>query len=194
MVWIRKDIFFLTTIVLNYHLIPFSQAWCLRFGRSPRERLIQLMLFFCHFVLLQLYTHYVGNFDKATETLASWIKKSPTMAAVIEEIQVRYEIFNWVSKIMLDSFTFVFWFSSVICPENLRRFLNQSDSKLKPTATWSPAFSCALLFEFSLAHGVIFFAMAGCCDCFGYSFTTLKRKALWHINVHETIFIYYFVA
>ena len=48
------------------------------------------MLFFCHFVLLQLYTHYVGNFDKATETLASWIKKSPTMAAVIEEIQVRY--------------------------------------------------------------------------------------------------------
>ena len=66
------------------------------------------MLFFCHFVLLQLYTHYVGNFDKATETLASWIKKSPTMAAVIEEIQVRYEIFNWVSKIMRDSFTFVF--------------------------------------------------------------------------------------
>ena len=48
------------------------------------------MLFFCHFVLLQLYTHYVGNFDKAIETLASWIKKSPTMAAVIEEIQVRY--------------------------------------------------------------------------------------------------------
>ena len=90
LLWIRKDILFLTTIVLNYHLIPFSQAWCLRFGRSPRERLIQLILFFCHFVLLQLYTHYVGNFDKATETLASWIKKSPTMAAVIEEIQVRY--------------------------------------------------------------------------------------------------------
>ena len=106
---------------------------------------------------------------------------------------LRNEIFNWVSKIMRDFFTFVL-FSSVICPENLRRFLNQSDSKLKPTTTWSPAFSCALLFEFSLAHGVIFFAMVGCCDCFGYSFTTLNRKALWHINVHETIFIYYFVA
>ena len=94
---------------------------------------------------------------------------------------------------MRDFFTFVL-FSSVICPENLRRFLNQSDSKLKPTTTWSPAFSCALLFEFSLAHGVIFFAMVGCCDCFGYSFTTLNRKALGHINVHETIFIYNFVA
>ena len=107
---------------------------------------------------------------------------------------LRNEIFNWVSKIMLDFFTFVFWFSSVICPENLRRFLNQSDSKLKPITTWSPAFSRALLFEFSLALGVIFFAMIGCCDCFGHSFTTFNRKALGHINVHETIFMYYFVA
>ena len=35
-----------------------------------------------------MYTLYVGNFDKATETLSTWTKKSPAMAAVIEEIQV----------------------------------------------------------------------------------------------------------
>ena len=37
---------------------------------------------------MQMYTHYVGNFDKATETLSLWTKKSPTMAALIDEIQV----------------------------------------------------------------------------------------------------------
>ena len=35
-----------------------------------------------------MYTLYVGNFDKATETLSTWMKKSPAMTAVIEEIQV----------------------------------------------------------------------------------------------------------
>ena len=33
---------------------------------------------------------------------------------------------------------------TVIGLENLRLFLNQSDAKLKPIATWSPAFSRAL--------------------------------------------------
>lgn len=37
-----------------------------------------------------MYAHYVGNFDKATETLSLWTKKLPTMAALIDEIQVRY--------------------------------------------------------------------------------------------------------
>ena len=32
---------------------------------------------------------------------------------------------------------------SVIGPESSRHFLNQSDTKLKPTATWSPTFSRA---------------------------------------------------
>ena len=44
----------------------------------------------CSFVFLQMYTLYVGNFDKATETLSTWTKKSPAMAAVIEEIQVSF--------------------------------------------------------------------------------------------------------
>ena len=35
-----------------------------------------------------MYTLYVGNFDKATETLSTWMKKSAAMTAVIEEIQV----------------------------------------------------------------------------------------------------------
>ena len=35
-----------------------------------------------------MYTLYVGNFDKATETLSTWMKKSPAMTAVIEEVQV----------------------------------------------------------------------------------------------------------
>lgn len=37
-----------------------------------------------------MYAHYVGNFDKATETLSLWTKKLPTMAALIDEIQVSY--------------------------------------------------------------------------------------------------------
>ena len=37
-----------------------------------------------------MYTDYVGNFDKATETLSLWTKKLPTMAALIDEIQVSY--------------------------------------------------------------------------------------------------------
>jgi len=39
-----------------------------------------------------MYTHYVGNFDKATETLSLWTKKSPIMAALIDEIQVSLKI------------------------------------------------------------------------------------------------------
>ncbi|CAH3158676.1 unnamed protein product, partial [Porites evermanni] len=46
------------------------------------------------FVFLQMYTLYVGNFDKATETLSTWTKKSPAMAAVIEEIQKSKECEN----------------------------------------------------------------------------------------------------
>ena len=39
-----------------------------------------------------MYTHYVGNFDKATETLSLWTKKSPVLAALIDEIQVSLKI------------------------------------------------------------------------------------------------------
>lgn len=43
---------------------------------------------------LKMYTLYVGNFDKATETLSTWMKKSPAMTAVIEEIQKSKECEN----------------------------------------------------------------------------------------------------
>lgn len=43
-----------------------------------------------------MYTLYVGNFDKATETLSTWTKKSPAMAAVIEEIQVSFSFFSCI--------------------------------------------------------------------------------------------------
>lgn len=43
---------------------------------------------------LKMYTHYVGNFDKATETLSTWMKKSAAMTAIIEEIQKSKECEN----------------------------------------------------------------------------------------------------
>ena len=43
-----------------------------------------------------MYTLYVGNFDKATETLSTWTKKSPAMAAVIEEIQVSFSFLSYI--------------------------------------------------------------------------------------------------
>ena len=43
-----------------------------------------------------MYTLYVGNFDKATETLSTWTKKSPPMAAVIEEIQVSFSFLSYI--------------------------------------------------------------------------------------------------
>lgn len=40
-------------------------------------------------IFFQLYTAYIANFDKSSETLAAWTKKSPKFAAIIEEIQVQ---------------------------------------------------------------------------------------------------------
>ena len=52
-------------------------------------------------------------------------------------------IFNWVSEVICDCIGFSF-LRSVIGPENSHDFLNQSDAKLKPIRTWTPAFSRAL--------------------------------------------------
>ena len=52
-----------------------------------------------------MYTHYVGNFDKATETLSLWTKKSPVMAALIDEIQVSLKI-HFVLIIMMIIISF----------------------------------------------------------------------------------------
>ena len=51
-------------------------------------------------------------------------------------------IFNSVSKVIQDCFGFAL-FRYMIGPENLRHFLNQSDSKVWPVATWSLTFSRA---------------------------------------------------
>ena len=51
-------------------------------------------------------------------------------------------IFNWVSKVIRDCIGFAL-LCSVIGLENSRHLLNQSDTKLKPIATWLLAFSRA---------------------------------------------------
>ena len=53
------------------------------------------------------------------------------------------DIFNWVSKVFQDCCDFASP-HSVIGPENSRHSLNQSDAKLKPNTTCSPAFSRAI--------------------------------------------------
>ena len=68
--------------------------------------------------------------------------------------------------------------------ENLRHPLNQSDGKVKPSATWSLAFSRAIgrvhVFTFSSHWLLVVFAivLTGRYDYFGFGVTTLNRKAL----------------
>ena len=50
---------------------------------------------------------------------------------------------KWVSNEIQNNRCFVL-LRSVIGPEDSRQSLNQSDAKLKPITTWSPAFSRAL--------------------------------------------------
>ena len=72
----------------------------------------------------------------------------------------------------------------VIGPNNSCYSLNQSDAKLKPTLTWSFAFSRALdsLAVFTLSSHwlskIFCFLLIGRCDFFGFGFMTLNRKAL----------------
>ena len=67
--------------------------------------------------------------------------------------------FNWVSEVIRDWLVFTL-LCYVIGLGNSRHFLNQSDSPLKPIAS----FACSY-FKFSLAPRHISFAMIGCCDC-----------------------------
>ena len=74
---------------------------------------------------------------------------------------------------------------SVIGPENSRHLLAQSDAKLKPMATWSPAFSrpydnlLGLTLRSYLLLKVLYFLLIGCCDFFSFGFMTLNREALY---------------
>ena len=94
-------------------------------------------------------------------------------------------IFNWASKVIRDCIGFDL-LRSVIGLENSRHPLNQSDAKLKPIATWSPAFSRAWgrLPVFTLSSHrlllIFIFVLIGRYDYFGFGFTTLNRKALYH--------------
>ena len=74
----------------------------------------------------------------------------------------------------------------VIGPENSHHSLHQSDSKLKPIATWSHAFSRASgsLLVFALSFHwffeIILLAMIGLCDCFGFGSPTQLKSAHHH--------------
>ena len=89
-----------------------------------------------------------------------------------------------MSKVIRDCIGFAL-LRSVIGLENSRHFLNQSDARLKPIATWSlalPRARCRLLVFASSSDWlfVIFpFVLIGRCDYFGFGFTTLNRKALY---------------
>ena len=72
---------------------------------------------------------------------------------------------------------------------NSPHFLDQSDSKLKPIATWPLAFFRApgslLVFTRSSLWLLMIFSFLcriGCRTCFGFSFTTFNRKALYHMS------------
>ena len=72
----------------------------------------------------------------------------------------------------------------VIGLENSHHSLHQSDSKLKPIATWSHAFSRASgsLLVFALSFPWLFeiflLAMISLCDCFGFGWPTHLKSAL----------------
>ena len=91
-----------------------------------------------------------------------------------------------MSKAIRDYFGFAL-FLQVIGPKDSHHFLDQSDSKLKPFATWTPAFSRAsgsLLVFTSSSPGDIVLTMTGCCDCIGFGFPTLIRTLQLHQLIH----------
>ena len=77
------------------------------------------------------------------QVLSKPMKTTLTSYAVHKELFFNRATFNWVSKVIRDRFSFALR-CCVIGPGNSRHSLNQSDAKLKPIMTWSPAFSRAL--------------------------------------------------
>ena len=70
----------------------------------------------------------------------------------------------------------------VIGPENSRHFLHQSDPKLTPIATRSPAFSRALGSSFVYTLSLFRLAVG---LTLGFAFTTLHRNALYCHLIHK---------
>ena len=99
----------------------------------------------------------------------------------ISNLQLR-AIFNLMSKVMRDLHWFCF---TLLCDwsRNLRQSLNQSDVKLRPIMTISPAFSRAqgsvAVFKLSSYRPLHVFSFLSIdrSDDFGFSLTTLHRKA-----------------
>ena len=77
------------------------------------------------------------------QVLSKPTKTTMTSCAVHKELFFNRATFNWVSKVIRDRFSFALR-CCVIGPGNSRHSLNQSDAKLKPIMTWSPAFSRAI--------------------------------------------------
>ena len=88
---------------------------------------------------------------------------------------------KWVSNEIRNNPCFVL-LRSVIGPEDSRQSLNQSDAKLKPITTWSPAFSRTLgdLAVYTLSSLVIKGDKGDKllhCDNFGFGSETLNGRA-----------------
>lgn len=64
----------------------------------------------------------------------------------------------------------------LIGPQDSRHPPDQSDAKVKPITTWSPAFSRLFHFEFSLVLVVFSFALIGRSNNFGFGFTKLNQN------------------
>ena len=119
-------------------------------------------------LIVNMLIAMMGNtYLKVAETEKEWTRQVNEMnfsrrkILSISSLHFR-KIFNRVSEVILDCCKFAF-FHFMIGPENLHHFLNQSDSKLKPIATWSPAFSRAsgsvLVFYFELSLSTVIFPL-----------------------------------
>ena len=90
-----------------------------------------------------------------------------------------------MSKVIRDYFGFAS-FRPVIGPENSHHFINQSDSKLNPIASWLLAFSRASGSFFNLSsHWLLLVCpliLIGRFDYFGLCFTSLNWKVLYSLE------------
>lgn len=93
---------------------------------------------------------------------------------------------SFASKVILDCFRFAF-IHSMISPEILRHFINQSDSKQNSIVSWLTAFSRASVSSLVLtlsSHWLLLICpllVIGRCDHFGLCFKTPIRNALYSI-------------
>ena len=106
---------------------------------------------------------------------------------VIDQFELSFE--NNPDGLDGISFALIPYFALIIGPENSCHFLDQSDAKIKPITTWSPALPCAFprfrlffcVFVTLSSHWLlkVFSCLPiGRCDKFGFGLTIFNRKAL----------------